>query len=224
MPTLKLSISTNILNPQHDNGTAGRCIILLLFIAVCFLNTCAAPYYSPVNNMGGQPVTLTLANGGTLSGKIRPSSFDHYSTISNNAFTEGVSSVYQTYPLNEIRCLFLHGISYSVKNIKGNDKWGGNALRIVKELTPLNSNLQLFENDVLSKCTNGVVIKEPQLFVQLPGNTLDICNAQRNKFNPNFDVYQTFGKRAKTDNGTPTNKERVKARQQIFKFNKYGNE
>ncbi|TFF35551.1 hypothetical protein [Mucilaginibacter psychrotolerans] len=124
MPTIKLSIWPNTPNLQHKNGTASRCLILLLFTALFFLDACAAPYYRSVSNMGGQPATLTLANWQTLSGKIRVSSFDHYSSISNIAFAEELSRVHQTYLLNEIRFLVLTGSSYSVKNIKGNYMWG----------------------------------------------------------------------------------------------------
>lgn len=159
----------------------------LVFLAF-FMVSCNTPYYSSVNSMAGQPATLTLSNGQVLSGKIRVNSFDSYSSISSIAFAEGVSKSYQTYGLNDIRFLFVNGSNYSVKNLKGNDMWGGNALRFVKELTPMNGNLQLFENEVLTKSTDGTLHREQQLFVQLPGNNLDVYNAQSDKFIPNFDV------------------------------------
>ena len=157
---------------------------LLLFVLLWGCNT---PYYATVNNMGAQPATLTLTNGQVLNGKIQIRTFDSYSTISNVAFAEGISKTYKTYYLNEIDFLFFNGSNYSVKNLKGNDMWGGNALRFIKELTPAGSKLQLFEHETISKGTDGKEIKETQLFVQLPGNTRDVYNAQSEKFIPNFD-------------------------------------
>lgn len=161
---------------------------LVYFIAVIFcFNACNTPYYAGVNNMGGQPATLTLTNGQVLTGKIQIRSFDSYSTIGNIAFAEGVSKEYKTYDLNMIDFLFFNGSNYSVKNLKGNEMWGGNALRFVKELTQANGKLQLFEHESISKTTNGQATKEMQLFVQLPGNQRDVYNAQGDKFIPNFD-------------------------------------
>ncbi|SDJ72135.1 hypothetical protein SAMN04487898_10491 [Pedobacter sp. ok626] len=157
---------------------------LLLFVLLWGCNT---PYYATVNNMGAQPATLTLTSGQVLNGKIQIRTFDSYSTISNVAFAEGVSKTYKTYYLNEIDFLFFNGSNYSVKNLKGNDMWGGNALRFIKELTPAGSKLQLFEHETISKGTDGKEVKETQLFVQLPGNTRDVYNAQSEKFIPNFD-------------------------------------
>lgn len=156
-------------------------------VLLVLLFGCSTPYYASVNNMGGQPATLTLTNGEVLKGKIQIRTFDSYSTISNIAFAEGVSKTYKTYALNEIDFLFFNGSNYSVKNLKGNEMWGGNALRFIKELTPAGSNLQLFEHEVISKSTDGKEIKESQLFVQLPDNTRDVYNAQSEKFIPNFD-------------------------------------
>ncbi len=163
-----------------------RRLIYFLFIGFC-LSACNTPYYTTVNDMGGQPATLTLSNGQTLTGKIQIRTFDSYSTITNVAFAEGVSKAYKTYYLNEIDFLFFNGSNYSVKNLKGNDMWGGNALRFIKELTPANGKLQLFEHETISKATDGKTIKEMQIFVQLPGNIRDVYNAQGDKFIPNFD-------------------------------------
>lgn len=137
--------------------------------------------------MGGQPASLTLTNGQTLTGKIQIKAFDNYSTISNISFAEGVNKTYKTYYLNEIDFLFFNGSNYSVKNLKGNEMWGGNALRFIKELTPANGKIQLFEHETISKGTDGKEIKETQLFVQLPDNQKDVFNVQSEKFIPNFD-------------------------------------
>lgn len=137
--------------------------------------------------MSGQPATLTLNNGQVLMGKIQIRSFDSYSTIRNIAFAKGVSKEYATYGLNEIDFLFFNGCNYSVKNLKGNEMWGGNALRFIKELTPANDKLQLFEHETISKGTDGKEVKEAQLFVQLPGSQRDVYNVQGDKFIPNFD-------------------------------------
>lgn len=161
-------------------------IIYILIISFCF-SACNTPYFTTVNNMGGQPATLNLTNGQSLTGKIQIKTFDDYSTISNIAFAEGVSKTYKTYYLNEIDFLFFNGSNYSVKNLKGNEMWGGNALRFIKELTPANGKIQLFEYVTISKSTDGKEIKEAQLFVQLPGNQRDVYNAQSEKFIPNFD-------------------------------------
>ena len=162
-------------------------LALILFVCLGTL-ACNTPFYSTVNNMAGQPATLALNNGQILHGKISINSFDNYSTVSHVAFAEGVSRLYETYRLNDIRFLFVNGSSYSVRNLKGNEMWGGNALRFVKELTPANSSLQLFENEVLSKRADGTLHREQQLFVQLPGNEFEVYNAQSDKFIPNFDV------------------------------------
>jgi hypothetical protein len=145
------------------------------------------PFYSSVNNMGGQPATLTLLNGQSLTGKINIRSFDSYSTVRSIGFAEGVSKEYKTYYLSEIDYLFFNGSNYSVKNLKDNEMWGGNALRFIKELTPATGKLQLFEHETISKSTDGKEIKDIQLFVQLPGNNRDVYNAQGDKFIPNFD-------------------------------------
>lgn len=137
--------------------------------------------------MGAQPATITLLNGQTLTGKIQIRSFDSYSTIRDIGFAEGVSKEYKTYYLSEIDYLFFNGSNYSVKNLKGNEMWGGSALRFVKELTPATGQLQLFEHEIVSKGTDGKEIKEAELFVQLPGNSRDVYNAQSDRFIPNFD-------------------------------------
>jgi hypothetical protein len=41
-------------------------LIYLLFLGFCF-SACNTPYYATVNNMGGQPASLTLSNGQTLA-------------------------------------------------------------------------------------------------------------------------------------------------------------
>ena len=161
-------------------------VIYFLIISFCF-SACNTPYYATVNNMGGQPATLNLTNGQSLTGKIQIKTFDDYSTIRNIAFAEGVSKTYKTYYLNEIDFLFFNGSNYSVKNLKGNEMWGGNALRFIKELTPANGKIQLFEHETISKSTDGKELKETQLFVQLPNNQRDVYNAQSETFIPNFD-------------------------------------
>lgn len=183
------------------------CYLLLLV----FLCACNTPYYTTVNNMGGQPATLNLKNGQVLTGKIQIRTFDNYSTISKIGFAEGISKEYKTYYLNEIDFLFFNGSNYSVRNLKGNEMWGGNAIRLVKELSPATGKLQLFEHETNTKSTDGVVHKETQLFVQLPGNQLDIFNAQSDKFIPNFDV-----KVATYLNACPTLCQLVKAKQQDY--------
>ena len=158
-----------------------------LFILLLLCYACNTPYYTTVNNMNGQPATLTLSNGQVLTGKIQVNTFDNYSTISNISFAAGVNKAYTTYSLSEIDYLFFNGSNYSVKNLKGNEMWGGNALRFIKELTPSNSKLQLFEHETVFKDREGKTIKETQLFVQLPGHSRDVYNAQSDKFIPNFD-------------------------------------
>ncbi|KQB98864.1 hypothetical protein [Pedobacter sp. Hv1] len=158
-----------------------------LFILLLFCYACNTPYYTTVNNMSGQPATLTLSNGQVLTGKIQVNTFDNYSTIGNISFAVGVNKAYTTYNLSEIDYLFFNGSNYSVKNLKGNEMWGGNALRFIKELTPSNSKLQLFEHETVFKDREGKTIKETQLFVQLPGHSRDVYNAQSDKFIPNFD-------------------------------------
>ena len=157
------------------------------FILLLFCCACNTPYYATVNSMNGQPATLTLNNGQVLSGKIQVNSFDNYSTIGNISFAEGVSKTYTSYSLNGIDHLFFNGSNYSVKNLKGNEMWGGNALRFIKELTPANNRLQLFEHETVFKDREGKTIREKQLFVQLPDNARDVYNAQSEKFIPNFD-------------------------------------
>jgi hypothetical protein len=161
--------------------------------------------------MGGQPASLTLSNGQTLTGKIQIRTFDSYSTISNIAFAEGVSKAYKTYYLNEIDFLFFNGSNYSVKNLKGNEMWGGNALQFIKELTPANGKIQLFEHETISKGTDGKELKETQLFVQLPGNHRDVYNAQSEKFIPNFDE-----KVAKYISSCPAVAGKIKAKDKDF--------
>ncbi len=185
-------------------------LVYFLFIGLAFM-ACNTPYYASVNNMAGQPATLTLTNGQVLSGKIQVSAFDSYSTIGNVAFAEGVSTAYKTYYLNEIDFLFFNGSNYSVKNLKGNEMWGGNALRFIKELTPAGSRLQLFEHESISRGTDGKEIKETQLFVQLPENSRDVYNAQSEKFIPNFD-----DKVAHYTSSCPAVADKIKAKNKDF--------
>jgi hypothetical protein len=161
--------------------------IVLALILIFLFHSCGTPYYAGVNDMGGQPATLLLTTGVELNGKIQIKSFDQYSNISYVNFAEGTSNNYHNYPLNEIDYLYFNGSKFYVKLLQGNDMWGGNALRFVKQLTPNNSDLQLYENEFLVKSTDGKVTKEMQLFVQLPQNKLEIYNAQSDKFIPKFD-------------------------------------
>lgn len=161
--------------------------------------------------MGGQPATLALTNGQVLTGKIQVSTFDNYSSISHIAFAEGVSKKYKTYDLNEIDHLFFNGSNYSVKNLKGNEMWGGNALRLIKALTPANGKLQLFEHELITKGTDGMERRELQLFVQLEGNGKDVYNAQSEKFIPNFD--EKVGSYVSV---CPTLTEKIKAKDKDF--------
>lgn len=160
----------------------------LFLILVCIVfYACNTPYYVNVNNMGGQPATMQLKNGQTLTGKIQVHSFDNYSTIRYVAFANGTSKEYQNYNLIEIDNLYFNGSTFYVKMLKDNELWGGNALQFVKELSANSKDLKLFENEIVTKSTDGKEITERQLFVQLPQNATEIYNAQGSKFIPNFD-------------------------------------
>jgi hypothetical protein len=160
--------------------------LILLFFSFLF-HSCNTPYYAGINNMGGQPATLTLNNGTVLDGTIQIKSFDEYSNVSFVNFAEGTTQQYKNFSLNEINNLYFNGSNYNVKMLRGNDLWGGNALRFVKQLTPNGTDLQLFENEILVKSSDGKISKEIQLFIQLPQNNFEIYNAQSDKFIPDFD-------------------------------------
>ncbi|TFF36585.1 hypothetical protein [Mucilaginibacter psychrotolerans] len=187
MPILKLSIWPNILNPQHENGTAGRCIILWLFIAVFFLNACTAPYYSSVNNMSGQPASITLANGRQLNGKINVRSFDNYSSVSRIQFSIDATNIYQDYFIGDLKSIYINGSTYSVKMLVGSNFWGGNALRFVKQLTQPGGRMDLYQNEVVSRNqTTGKDETAIEYYLRLPGGTNEVYNLESSKFTPGF--------------------------------------
>lgn len=158
-----------------------------LIILILLSAGCQTPYYTSINEMGGQPATLVLLSGQKLTGKIQIRSFDNYSSVRSVSFAEGVSKEYKSFYLTDIDYLFYNGSNYSVKTIKGSDMWGGAALRFIKELTAATGKLQLFENEIITKDKDGKVLKETRLLIQLPGNKREVYDAQGDKFIPNFD-------------------------------------
>jgi hypothetical protein len=161
---------------------------IILSISILFLVACNTPYYTSVNDMKGQPASITLANGTQLNGKINVKIVSSYYYADRISFAEGAEKEYKKYSLADIKSLYINGATYFVKTIvsTSNNK---NVQRFLKEISLPGGRMALYENEVVSK-NNETNTNETKLqyFVQLPNTSNnDVYNIASNKFTPNFD-------------------------------------
>jgi hypothetical protein len=160
----------------------------ILFILLFFLVACNTPYYTTVNDMRGQPASITLANGTQLNGKINVKIVSSYYYADRISFAEGAEKEYKKYNLADIRSLYINGATYFVKTIVSTSN-SKDVKRFLKEISLPGGRMALYENEVVTK-NNESNTNETKLqyFVQLPNTTNDeVYNIASNKFTPNFD-------------------------------------
>jgi hypothetical protein len=159
-----------------------------LSIMVLFFAACNSPYYTTVNDMKGQPASITLANGTQLNGKINVKIVSSYYTAHRISFAEGAEKEYKKYSLADIKSLYINGATYYVKTIvsTSNNK---DVQRFLKEISLPGGRMALYENEVVFKNNeNNTNETKLQYFVQLPNTSNnDVYNISSNKFTPNFD-------------------------------------
>lgn len=164
-----------------------KTFILIVSIAIFFTN-CNAPYYASVNDMRGQPASLTLTNGTMLNGKINARLLGSYYTANRIAFAEGTSKEYVNYTLADIKSMYINGGTYFVKTIVGNAV-NRDVQKFVKEISVPGSRISLFEIELVTKNnTNNTNDVKTQFFIQLPNaNNNEIFDVASSKFTPKFD-------------------------------------
>jgi hypothetical protein len=159
---------------------------ITFFIFILFVTACGMPYYNSVNDMNGQPASITLTNGTQLNGKISVKIVNNYYTADKIA--EGTEKEYKKYNLADIKSLYMNGATYYVKTIVSNT-FSRDVQRFVKEISLPGGRMALYENEVVTKNnTTNTNETKLQYYVQLPNATNDeVYNIATNKFTPNFD-------------------------------------
>jgi hypothetical protein len=161
---------------------------IIIIISCLFLAACNTPYYTTVNDMKGQPASITLVNGTTLSGKISVKILNNYYSADRVSFAEGTSKEYKDYKLNEVKSMYINGSTYYVKTIVGSNI-NRDTQKFVKEISQPGGRMSLYENDLVTKnTTTNINESRIQYFVQLPNTeNNEIHNVETAKFTPNFD-------------------------------------
>lgn len=166
-----------------------KIVILALSICIVFTN-CNTPYYAGVNDMKGQPASLTLNTGVLLNGKINVKITNNYYAAEIVEFAEGTDKEYKFYKLKDIKLLYINGSNYYVKTIAGyNTNNNRDAQRFVKEISQPGGRMTLYENETITKnTTTNATETKTQFFVQLPNEpNNEIYNIESSKFTPKFD-------------------------------------
>ncbi len=149
------------------------------------LVSCNTSFYHNVNDMGNQPATLYLRNGQMLNGKLEIRSFDQFSSVQKITFKENGSNVYQSfYPLDIAR-IYFNGANYSLEVVSAMDMWNKRAYKFLKNISPNNGRLQLFEDEYTQQNAFGDVEKVIKLYIKLTGQN-EVFDAQSDLFVPNF--------------------------------------
>jgi hypothetical protein len=164
-----------------------KTVLLLISISIFFVK-CNTPYYTSVNDMKGQPGSITLTNGTLLNGKLNVKVLNSYYSIDYLEFAEGTATEYKHYKLSEIKLMYINGSNYYVKTIVGNNV-NRDIQRFLKEITLPGGRMGLYENEVVTKNTStNTTDTKTQYFVQLPNAVNnEIYSIESSKFTPKFD-------------------------------------
>lgn len=154
-------------------------------IVVIFLISCNSSFYNNVNDMGGQPATLYLKNGNVLNGKLEIRSFDEFSSVQKITFSEGNTNRYQWFYPKDIEGIYFNGAKYSLELIQAMDMWNKRAYKFLKNITPNQGKMQIFEDEYTEKNSFGNIEKVTKLYIKLPNNE-GVFEAQSDRFIPNF--------------------------------------
>ena len=158
---------------------------IFLGIMVIFLISCNSSFYNNVNDMGGQPATLYLKNGNVLNGKLEIRSFDEFSSVQKITFSEGNTNRYQWFYPKDIEGIYFNGANYSLELIQAMDMWNKRAYKFLKNITPNQGKMQIFEDEYTQKNSFGNIEKVTKLYIKLPNNE-GVFDAQSDRFVPNF--------------------------------------
>ena len=158
---------------------------IFLGIVVIFLISCNSSFYNNVNDMGGQPATLYLKNGNVLNGKLEIRSFDEFSSVQKITFSEGNTNRYQWFYPKDIEGIYFNGAKYSLELIQAMDMWNKRAYKFLKNITPNQGKMQIFEDEYTQKNSFGNIEKVTKLYIKLPNNE-GVFDAQSDRFVPNF--------------------------------------
>lgn len=158
---------------------------IFLGIMVIFLISCNSSFYNNVNDMGGQPATLYLKNGNVLNGKLEIRSFDEFSSVQKITFSEGNTNRYQWFYPKDIEGIYFNGAKYSLELIQAMDMWNKRAYKFLKNITPNQGKIQIFEDEYTQKNSFGNIEKVTKLYIKLPNNE-GVFDAQSDRFVPNF--------------------------------------
>ena len=158
---------------------------IFLGIMVMFLISCNSSFYNNVNDMGGQPATLYLKNGNVLNGKLEIRSFDEFSSVQKITFSEGNTNRYQWFYPKDIEGIYFNGAKYSLELIQAMDMWNKRAYKFLKNITPNQGKMQIFEDEYTQKNSFGNIEKVTKLYIKLPNNE-GVFDAQSDRFIPNF--------------------------------------
>jgi hypothetical protein len=158
---------------------------IFLGIVVIFLISCNSSFYNNVNDMGGQPATLYLKNGNVLNGKLEIRSFDEFSSVQKITFSEGNTNRYQWFYPKDIEGIYFNGANYSLELIQAMDMWNKRAYKFLKNITPNQGKMQIFEDEYTQKNSFGNIEKVTKLYIKLPNNE-GVFDAQSDRFVPNF--------------------------------------
>ena len=154
-------------------------------ILVIFLISCNSSFYNNVNDMGGQPATLYLKNGNVLNGKLEIRSFDEFLSVQKITFSEGNTNRYQWFYPKDIEGIYFNGAMYSLELIQAMDMWNKRAYKFLKNITPNQGKMQIFEDEYTQKNSFGYIEKVTKLYIKLPNNE-GVFDAQSDRFVPNF--------------------------------------
>ena len=158
---------------------------IFLGIVVIFLISCNSSFYNNVNDMGGQPATLYLKNGNILNGKLEIRSFDEFSSVQKITFSEGNTNRYQWFYPKDIEGIYFNGANYSLELIQAMDMWNKRAYKFLKNITPNQGKMQIFEDEYTQKNSFGNIEKVTKMYIKLPNNE-GVFDAQSDRFVPNF--------------------------------------
>ncbi len=158
---------------------------IFLRIMLVFLISCNSSFYNNVNDMGGQPATLYLKNGNILNGKLEIRSFDEFSSVQKITFSEGNTNRYQWFYPQDIEGIYFNGAMYSLELIQAMDMWNKRAYKFLKNITPNQGKMQIFEDEYTQKNSFGNIEKVTKLYIKLPNNE-GVFDAQSDRFVPNF--------------------------------------
>lgn len=158
---------------------------IFLGIVVIFLISCNSSFYNNVNDMGGQPATLYLKNGNVLNGKLEIRSFDEFSSVQKITFSEGNTNRYQWFYPKDIEGIYFNGAKYSLELIQAMDMWNKRAYKFLKNITPNQGKMQIFEDEYTQKNSFGNIEKVTKMYIKLPNNE-GVFDAQSDRFVPNF--------------------------------------